>query len=217
MAKTKKIVTWTVTSVLVLFLILLGLVYVLPGYNLYLVRSESMVPAIRMGDLIVTGPVGGFINGTVKPGMIVTYQHGQDRITHRVASLSGSTVVMKGDALQHPDPWTVNLTDVTSIYLFKIPFIGFILNFVRTKLGWFLAIIGPTAVLVSLIIWEILKESFKDDKKVSEEIGIKPNAGQKKVSSSLTPVTISAARAESNARLRKILTEALEMQKTSNR
>lgn len=216
MAKTKKIITWTVTSVLVIFLVLLGLIYILPGYNLYMVRSESMVPTIRMGDLIVTGPVGGFINGTVKPGMIITYHHGADLITHRVLAIEGNTITMKGDALQHPDPWTVNLSDVQNVFIFKIPFIGFILNFIRTKTGWLLAIIVPTVVLVSLIIWEILKETFKDDKKVAKKVEVEAKTqGQK--ASSPPPVTISAAQAESNARLRRILTQALEAQKTSNR
>ena len=222
MNKTKTIITWTVTSLLAVFLVLLGLVYILPGYDLYLVRSGSMTPAILTGDLIITGPVGGFINGTIEPGMVVTYKHGADLITHRVVAIQGNSVVMKGDALQHPDPWTVTLTDVTRVYLFKIPLVGFILNFMRTKFGWFMAIIVPSAILIGLIIKEILKETFKEEKKVTEKTEVKVNKTQKgetrrqEVINTPQPV-LSKAQAESNARLRRILTEAMEAQKTSNR
>jgi hypothetical protein len=36
--------------------------------------------------------------------------------------------------------------------LFKIPFIGFMTGFIRTKLGWFLAILIPSALLVGFLI-----------------------------------------------------------------
>ena len=220
MAKTKKIITWTITSVLAFILVFLGIIYILPGYDLYMVRSESMVPNIRMGDVIVTGPVGGFINGTLKPGMVVTYQHGQDLITHRVVSITGNAVVMKGDALQHPDPWPVNLRDIKRVFLFDIPFIGFILNFMRTKTGWFLAIIVPSAILIGLLIWEIMKEALKDEKKVSTaEVKLDSRKAQATISKSKSKVktrheevpfipepAISKAQVESNARLRRTLT-----------
>ena len=71
----KKILSRSVLVILVLILIGLGLIYFLPDYDLYLVRSESMKPAVNMGDLIITGPVGGPINGEIQPGTIITYNH----------------------------------------------------------------------------------------------------------------------------------------------
>ncbi|MBM2824430.1 MAG: family signal peptidase [Dehalococcoidales bacterium] len=161
MAKKIKFLGWVITSVLILFIAGLGFIYLTPGYSLKLVRSGSMTPAVRMGDVIINGP----INGSIKPGMIVTYQRGDELITHRVVSVNNGKLVMQGDALEHPDPWLVTLSDVKGTYLFKIPFIGFALNFIRTKLGWFLAIIVPTVVLVGWLCRDILKEAFSDVEK----------------------------------------------------
>jgi len=161
-----------VLTVLSLILAGLAFLYFSPGYNLYLVRSESMTPAVKMGDLIITGPVNGPINGELKPGMIVTYEHSQELITHRVQSIDGTTVVTKGDAVEDPDPWSVTVSNVKGIYLFKIPYVGFVTSFVQTKSGWFLAIIIPAALLVTWLVKDILKEAFSDAKNnsISREV-----------------------------------------------
>lgn len=169
----KKIISWMVTTVLGLVLLGLGVIYLLPDYNLYLVRSESMVPAINMGDLIITGPMGGPMNGEIKPGTVVTYEHNEELITHRVASIDGKALVTKGDAVEDPDPWQVTIADVRGVYLFKIPYIGYGLRFIQTKSGWFISIIIPAVVLIGWLIWDILKETFKNEPKTTNKGEVK--------------------------------------------
>jgi signal peptidase len=158
----KKIISRTIIIALGLVLAGLAFLYFAPGYNLYLVRSESMVPTINMGDLIVTGPPAGPISGDVEQGKIITYGYSNDLVTHRVYSLNGDTLVTKGDAVEDPDPWTVAMTDVVGVYMFKIPYVGFALNFIHTKLGWFLLIIVPAALLVGWLAKDIVKEALSD-------------------------------------------------------
>ena len=157
-----KTFSWIVSIILGIALAGLAFLYFVPGYNLYLVRSESMKPAIHMGDLIITGPMNGLINGEVKPGTIVTYETSKELITHRVQSTDGEALVTKGDAVEDADPWPVTLSDVRGIYLFKVPFVGFLTSFIQTKIGWFLAIIIPAALLVGWLAKDILKEAFSD-------------------------------------------------------
>ncbi len=159
-----KIFTWLVSAVLVLIVAGLGSIYFSPGYSLLLVRSESMRPAVNIGDLIITGPLNGPINGEIKPGMIITYEYSKELITHRVQSIDGVTLVTQGDAVEDPDPWAVTVSDVRGIYLFKIPYIGYVTSFVQTKFGWFLAIIIPAVLLVAWLVKDILKEAFSDAK-----------------------------------------------------
>ena len=158
----KRILSRSVLAVLVLILAGLALIYFLPDYNLYLVRSESMRPAINMGDLIITSPLDGPINGEVTPGTIVTYEYKKENITHRVQSIDGKTLVTKGDATEGPDPWSVTLSDVRGIYLFKVPYVGYLTSFIQTKLGWFLTIIIPGALLVFWLAKDIVKEAFSN-------------------------------------------------------
>ena len=98
-----KVFLWLVSIVLGLVVAGLTFIYFSPGYDLRLVRSESMRPAVNMGDLIITGPVNGPINGELKPEMIVTYEYSKELITHRVQSIDGTTLVTKGDAVEDPD------------------------------------------------------------------------------------------------------------------
>ena len=157
-----KIFSRLVLVVLCLVIASLAFIYFSPGHNLYLVRSESMRPTINMGDLIITGPLNAPINGEIKPGTIVTYEHSKELITHRVQSIDGTMLVTKGDAVEESDPWPVTVSNVKGIYLFKVPYVGYATNFIQTKLGWFLAIIVPAALLVCWLAKDIVKEALSD-------------------------------------------------------
>jgi signal peptidase len=149
-----KVLSWLVTIVLALIIAGFAFLYFSPDYNMRLVRSESMVPAINMGDMIITGPPGD----NIQPGTIITYHRGEELVTHRVVSVQGDTLIAQGDAVEDPDPWPVSLSDIEGVYIFKIPYIGYIANFISTKLGWFLVIILPAAALVAFLVWDIFKE-----------------------------------------------------------
>ncbi len=157
-----KTVSWLVTALLGVVLAGLGFIYFNPGYELLLVRSESMKPAIYMGDLIITGPINGPINGEIKEGTVITYERDKKLITHRVLSVEGQTLTTKGDAVEDPDPWSVSLSSVRSVYLFKIPFVGYLTSFVQTKMGWFIMIIIPAALLVGWLAKDIVKEALSE-------------------------------------------------------
>lgn len=155
-----KTVNWVISIILILVIGALGFIHFSPGYDIYLVKSQSMEPAIRMGDLIVTGPVDGPINPGIQVGKVITYQKGKNLITHRVLEVTDTAIKTKGDALEGPDPWQVTEAQVKGVVLFRIPYLGYINNFVSTKNGWFLAIVLPAFALVLLIIKDILKEAF---------------------------------------------------------
>ena len=65
----------------------------------------------------------------------------------------------KGDGQEETDPWSVSLFfDVKGSYLFHIPYIGLVSNFIKTKMGWLLCVILPAACLLGFIIKDIVKE-----------------------------------------------------------
>jgi len=153
-----KIFKWSVLAIIALVVAAFAFVHFSPDYAMYSVRTESMNPAIKMGDMIVTGPLNGLFSGELQPGEVVTYIRNKELITHRVVSVDGNTLLTKGDAMEESDPWTVAMSDVSGAYLFKIPYGGYLANFIRTKLGWFLVVILPSMLLVGLISWDIVKE-----------------------------------------------------------
>lgn len=161
-----KVFGWVVSVILAVVIGGFVFVHFSPDYNMYLVRSESMKPAINMGDMVVIGPLDGPLRGVVEPGSIVTYRRGAELVTHRVLSVDGSTLATKGDAMEDADPWPVSLSDVRGVYLFRIPSIGYFSNFIRTKLGWLVVVIIPAAVLVAFLIRDIRKK-LRDSKKIA--------------------------------------------------
>ena len=160
-----KILKWSVTAILVIIVACLAFVYFSPDYNIHTVMSESMKPAINMGDMIITGPPNGPLGQGIQPGTIVTYRNENELITHRVLSIDGETLVTKGDATEDADPWPVSISSVTGTHLFRIPYLGYLNDFIRTKLGWFVVIIIPAMLLVAFIIREICKEALRKDGK----------------------------------------------------
>ena len=167
----KKTISWVISALLVVIIGFFAFTYLSPNHNVYMVRSESMKPAIKLGDVIITGPAGGSSNSEVKPDTIITYERGKELITHRVVSIDGDVLVTKGDNTEEPDPWKVTMSDVQGVYMFKIPYVGYALSFIRSKVGWFVAIILPAALLVALLVKEIVKEAFRDDYTVALEGG----------------------------------------------
>ncbi|MBA7701120.1 hypothetical protein ES703_109851 [subsurface metagenome] len=151
----KTFLGWLLFVILAIGMAGFGSLFLSPDYNIYLVRSDSMKPAINAGDMIITAPV----NGQVRPGDIVTYERVNELVTHRVVSIDGDKLVTKGDALQHSDPWSVTLSDVKGSYLFRLPYVGYLSNFIKTRLGWLLVIILPATALVAFLIKDIVKEA----------------------------------------------------------
>ena len=64
------------------------------------VAGNSMLPALRVGDMIV---VEALRNTTVRPAEIVVFIHSGMFCTHRVFKSCGSSVITRGDANRHLD------------------------------------------------------------------------------------------------------------------
>jgi signal peptidase len=166
MKKIGKRITTALVILLGVIVAALLFVYFMPGWGLYFVKSGSMVPSINPGDIVITRPVG-----EIRPDMVVTFEQGEAIVTHRVMELVDGKLRTKGDANEDMDPDLLSITNVQGIYLFKIPYIGYINNLVSDRKGWFIVIIIPTIILVLFIVKDIFKEAFKgsnDDKKVTE-------------------------------------------------
>lgn len=167
----KKKLTWILSIPVAVVVVLLTIIFLLPGYDLSAVLSDSMRPVFAAGDMVVTGRPGSPFVGQIKPGSIVTYVRQGERITHRVISIENGILVTKGDANEEPDPGPVRISQVAGVYLLRIPYVGRLSVFVHTKVGWFLLVIIPAAVLIGLIVKEIVKEALQGDQIPNSTLG----------------------------------------------
>jgi signal peptidase len=150
-----------IASVIILFIIVGTLfgIYLLDDYSMYVVMSDSMKPTFSSGDTVVVASPDSFLSGDIAQGRIITFSHNDNLVTHRVVSIEGDRIHTRGDGQEENDPWTVSRAfDVKGSYLFHVPYIGLVSNFIRTKTGWLVTVIVPTLVLLMFIIVEIVKE-----------------------------------------------------------
>jgi signal peptidase I len=124
------------------------------GMHTYTVRSGSMTPAIRTGDIIVDEPIPP---AEAKVGDIVTFKDPEDSgrlITHRARAISthGSRIdfVTRGDANNTFEHWSVPADGRIGRVLYRVPAIGYPLTWIGSGPGRIGLIVIPAAILLAL-------------------------------------------------------------------
>jgi len=83
---------------------------------MYVVEGASMEPTINFGDLVVLKTMAPELS---REGKIVLFKRFGVSTVHRIVSIEEDCIVTKGDNTD-PDP------NISSEYLFRIPFLGYL-------------------------------------------------------------------------------------------
>lgn len=133
---------------------------ILNPYELKIVRSGSMEPAISTGSLVLIQP-----STTYEVGDVITF--GEDTrtsipTTHRVVSLRNENGTAyystKGDANEDGDASETPLNKVIGRVIFSLPYAGYILAFSKTQLGFSLLVLIPAALIILYEAISIVRE-----------------------------------------------------------
>lgn len=150
------------------FLILFALVCTLflvsflpiPGnIEIRIVQSGSMEPEIRTGSIVILRPVD-----TYEINDIVTFQTGDSDVptTHRIVDSQLSRGELrfetKGDANGDADRQLIDPEDIIGKVFFSVPFLGYLLDFVKKPLGFAIVIGVPALLIVFDEIGTIIRE-----------------------------------------------------------
>jgi signal peptidase len=159
----KTLYTLLITVVVAVAFLFLGTKVDLFGYQVKVVQSGSMEPAIGVGSVVIITETNA-----VAIDDVITF--GEDTatkipITHRIVAekiQNGETVyVTKGDANENTDPGVVAASDIIGEVWLTIPYVGHVVEFVRTPLGYGLLVGIPALVIVfdelADIVWEVRK------------------------------------------------------------
>ncbi len=118
----------------------------------FVVSSGSMIPTLKVGDVIAIRN-GGSIE-FLKVGDIIVYKYpiNMDRvIVHRVFKIvqdaEGIGIVTKGDNNPSQDSWTVRLQHYLGTVIFNVPYVGYAAIWLSPPLNYALM-----AVIVSIIL-----------------------------------------------------------------
>ena len=130
------------------------------GLRSYTVRSGSMTPAIRAGDIVIDQPISP---SEAQVGDIVTFKDpgGSGRlITHRARAISHTRdrldFVTRGDANNTLEHWNVPTEGRIGRIAYRVPAVGYPLTWIGSGFGR-LALIGiPAFILLAfglLRVW----------------------------------------------------------------
>ncbi len=95
-----------------------------PGYTTASISSGSMMPTLRVGDVVVAADRGG---ATIAPETIVVYVDPRkgDLVTHRVIEVnSDGSYTTKGDMNGRPDPIPIPAENIRGEAVWIVPYVG---------------------------------------------------------------------------------------------
>lgn len=127
------------------------------GMKLYNLQTNSMVPVMQPGDLVITAKTAP---KDLKVGQIISYknlQNPQTVITHRIYKIypKQGYVVTKGDGLAQPDP-PVSYGDINGKTVKIVPKLGYGFSFLHQPLGLALIVYLPAMLICSYELQRIL-------------------------------------------------------------
>ena len=97
---------------------------IIPGYTSASITSGSMMPTLRIGDVVIAVDHGG---AEIAPDTIVVYEDPRkhDLVTHRVVATNpDGSYITKGDVNGTPDPQPIPATDIVGKARWIVPFAG---------------------------------------------------------------------------------------------
>lgn len=126
--------------------------------NLFLIQSGSMAPAVNIGDLALTVKKSHYFSGEV-----IAFRDKEARIvTHRVQRVSFGEgqfrYITKGDASLATDIVEIPEQDVYGSVRVVVPFLGRLLPFVQSPVGFILMVVLPGLVLFLLCLSDLLRQ-----------------------------------------------------------
>lgn len=149
---------------LVVFTLVISKTEMIKEFNAFIVLTGSMEPTIPVGSIIYTKSQIAYDKNDV-----VSFKNAAEQtVTHRIADINYSVstnYTTKGDANNTVDSTTVLPAHVIGKVYFQLPYVGYLMNFLRTTTGFLLVVILPITIFVLLEFWNIKKEMEKEIEK----------------------------------------------------
>jgi len=123
------------------------------GYSPVIVYGGSMADSVRVGSIAVTKAVQPEDIGVGDVIVFYPPTTSPDRspLMHRVISVreeGGQRLFRtKGDANATPDPWEIGIEGRGSRVAYAVPYVGYLVDFAGTPLGWTLLLFLPATYL----------------------------------------------------------------------
>jgi len=150
--------------------------YSAPVFNAYVVMSGSMMPDIKIKDIVVTKKVP---ENELEINDIITFitpdtRFGGISVTHRIVdkyydeSIGAYSYRTKGDANNVADSVLVPNNNVLGKVILKVPKLGYIQDILSSKGGLIILVLIPCLAILSYDIMKIFKKIGQKTKLIKE-------------------------------------------------
>jgi len=128
------------------------------GMKFLTVSGTSMNPEITQDDVVIVKPID---IKYLAIGDIITYRRNIEGknfdFTHRIIDIKSGIIKTKGDNLPNPDRYDIMPKDVVGKVIVKIPYVGSIIRFAHSSMGYLILIFIPSILLIAIEIKKIVK------------------------------------------------------------
>ncbi|MFB6109229.1 MAG: signal peptidase I [Haloplanus sp.] len=154
----------------------------------YVVLSGSMTPKMHPGDAVIVREVPP---ATVERRDIITFHRGNGPpTTHRVVEVretqDGVEFKTKGDANEDPDKGVVKSSQLVGKMVLVLPYIGYVIQFVNTRMGFLALVVAPLVLFVLSELWALVG-SMNDSE--SPDAGTEPTTASAETASEAADAT----------------------------
>ena len=132
------------------------------GISLFSVQSGSMEPTIATGSVVLTQKQANYNESD-----IITFlgKDKKDTTTHRILATKNANgekiFTTKGDANRGEDRETIKENQILGKMFFSAPYLGYVVSFAKTQMGFIFLIIVPAVIIIFSEILNIKKEILK--------------------------------------------------------
>lgn len=125
------------------------------GSEIMVVLSGSMSPTFDTGSIVAVKPTKF---EEIQKGDIVTFRNEDDlTVTHRVVAISDGKLTTRGDANNGDDSMPVTADRLIGKVQYSVPLIGYLIEFIRSKVGMLVFLGVPGIYLIVSQIWKLFR------------------------------------------------------------
>ncbi len=139
------------------FIIIVITIFLYSRIMFLTVSGTSMSPSITQDDILIVFPIDTQL---LKTGDIITYRYHTDgklvTITHRIVDIHDGIIKTKGDYLSGQDSYYVISENVVGKVEYKVPYVGKLIRFTHSSIGYLIIILIPSILLIAIEIKKIV-------------------------------------------------------------
>lgn len=140
------------------------------GYKAYAIKSDSMEPTIKNGDVIIIKKIP---EEKLEDGDIITFKQNAEIITHRISKIeeeeNEKKYITKGDNNNLEDSAKITYQEIKGKKVITIPYLGKIMNILENKIVFLIILL----IILIICFYKIQKqeksEIRREKKKIEDE------------------------------------------------